>query len=94
MSGARRGSGRLVRRASPEHARAAIEGTGETIDDEIFARFAARLSYVQGDFGDSETYERVAKALGDAQQPVFYLEIPPFLFGTVIKGLTEAGLTD
>ena len=25
--------------------------------------------------------------------PVFYLEIPPFLFGTVIKGLTEAGLT-
>ena len=25
--------------------------------------------------------------------PVFYLEIPPFLFGPVIKGLTEAGLT-
>ena len=24
---------------------------------------------------------------------MFYLEIPPFLFGTVIKGLTEAGLT-
>jgi glucose-6-phosphate 1-dehydrogenase len=76
-----------------EHARAAIEGTGEPVDDEVFARFAARLAYVQGDFGDSETYERVAKALGDAEQPVFYLEIPPFLFGTVIKGLTEAGLT-
>ena len=27
------------------------------------------------------------------QQPVFYLEIPPFLFGTVVKGLAEAGLT-
>ena len=26
--------------------------------------------------------------------PVFYLEIPPFLFGTVVKGLSEAGLTD
>ena len=25
--------------------------------------------------------------------PVFYLEIPPFLFGRVIKGLTDAGLT-
>ena len=24
---------------------------------------------------------------------MFYLEIPPFLFGRVIKGLTEAGLT-
>ena len=26
--------------------------------------------------------------------PVFYLEIPPFLFGTVVKGLAEAGLTE
>jgi glucose-6-phosphate 1-dehydrogenase len=76
-----------------QHARAAIEGTGEPVDDEVFDRFAARLSYVQGDFGDSETYARVARAIGDAQRPVFYLEIPPFLFGTVIKGLTEAGLT-
>jgi glucose-6-phosphate 1-dehydrogenase len=25
---------------------------------------------------------------------VFYLEIPPFLFGTVVKGLAEAGVTD
>jgi glucose-6-phosphate 1-dehydrogenase len=77
-----------------EHARSSIEGTGETVDDEIFDRFAARLSYVQGDFGDAATYERVAAAIGSAQQPVFYLEIPPFLFGTVIKGLSEAGLTD
>jgi glucose-6-phosphate 1-dehydrogenase len=76
-----------------DHARACIEGTGEAVDDEVFKRFAARLSYVQGDFGDSGTYQRVAKAIGSAQQPVFYLEIPPFLFGTVIKHLSEAGLT-
>src|SRR4029077_19631850 len=25
--------------------------------------------------------------------PVFYLEIPPFLFGRVVKGLHDAGLT-
>ena len=76
-----------------DHARACIEGTGETVDDAVFDRFAARLSYVQGDFGDAATYERVAQALGPAQRPVFYLEIPPFLFATVIKGLSEAGLT-
>jgi glucose-6-phosphate 1-dehydrogenase len=76
-----------------DHARACIEGTGEPVDDEVFHRFAARLSYVQGDFGDAGTYERVAQAIGSAQRPVFYLEIPPFLFGTVIKGLSEAGLT-
>jgi glucose-6-phosphate 1-dehydrogenase len=76
-----------------KHARSAIEGTGEPVDDEVFERFAARLSYVQGDFGDSGTYRRVDDAIKGAQRPVFYLEIPPFLFGTVIKGLSEAGLT-
>jgi len=76
-----------------DHARAAIEGCGERIDEAVFDRLVARLSYVSGDFADGATYERVASAIGDARCPVFYLEIPPFLFGTVIKGLTDAGLT-
>ena len=45
------------------HARAAIEACGETIDDETFGRFAARLSYLAGDFADPATFERVAHAL-------------------------------
>src|SRR5271165_7024847 len=76
-----------------EHARECIEGTGESVDQEVFARFAARLSYVSGDFTDVGTYERLASAVGDPKSPVFYLEIPPFLFGPVIKQLTDAGLT-
>src|SRR5678816_3633743 len=68
-----------------EHARTSIEGCGEKIDDEVFDRFAARLSYVPGDFGDDGTYERVAEAINGARTPVFYLEIPPSLFGMVIK---------
>src|SRR5205807_7687924 len=63
-----------------ERARTSIEGTGEKLDPEVFERLADRLSYVEGDFGDAATYERVAKAIDGAQQPVFYLEIPPFLF--------------
>jgi len=35
----------------------------------------------------------VSNAIGAARTPVFYLEIPPFLFGTVIEGLSNAGLT-
>ena len=54
----------------------------------------ARLTYVQGDYGDEATFERVKKALGGAKQPVFYLEIPPFLFATVVKGLGKAGLVE
>jgi glucose-6-phosphate 1-dehydrogenase len=75
------------------HAREAIVNCGTTIDEGVFDRLAARMSYVSGDFGDGGTYERVARAVGDAKCPVFYLEIPPFLFGRVIKGLTDAGLT-
>jgi glucose-6-phosphate 1-dehydrogenase len=76
-----------------DHARDAIAGTGEALDEQVFNRFAARLSYVQGDFGDATTYERVGVAIKGAEQPVFYLEIPPFLFATVVDGLAAAGLT-
>ncbi len=76
-----------------KHAAECIEGTGEELDREVFDRFAARLSYVSGDFTDAATFERVRDAMGDAQTPVFYLEIPPFLFGPVIGQLSKAGLT-
>jgi glucose-6-phosphate 1-dehydrogenase len=75
-----------------DRARSAIEATGETVDEALFDRFAARLSYLSGDFADAETFERLAAAIHDAQTPVFYLEIPPFLFGNVVKGLSDAGL--
>jgi glucose-6-phosphate 1-dehydrogenase len=76
-----------------DRARSSIEGCGEQIDEVVFKRFADRLSYVQGDFTDPGTFGRVGEAISGAQTPVFYLEIPPFLFATVIKGLSEAGLT-
>ena len=77
-----------------DRARTSITGTGETLDEAIFERLASRFSYVAGDFSDAETYKHVADVISEARTPVFYLEIPPFLFGTVIKGLHDAGLTD
>jgi glucose-6-phosphate 1-dehydrogenase len=76
-----------------ERARTSIIGTGEKLDEAVFARLAARFSYVAGDFADADTYERVGIAIKGAEQPVFYLEVPPFLFGRVVKGLSEAELT-
>jgi glucose-6-phosphate 1-dehydrogenase len=76
-----------------QRARESIVGTGEQLDEDVFKRLTNRFSYVQGDFGDPATYERVGEAIKGAQLPVFYLEIPPFLFGRVVKGLSEAGLT-
>jgi glucose-6-phosphate 1-dehydrogenase len=77
-----------------EHAREAIGASVGDPDEDVFARLAARLSYLQGDYADPDTFERVGKALGDAKQPVFYLEIPPSLFATVVQGLGKAGLTE
>jgi glucose-6-phosphate 1-dehydrogenase len=77
-----------------ERAREAIVASGEPLDPGVFERFAARLSYLAGDFADPATFERLATRLAHAQRPVFYLEIPPFLFSTVVKGLAEAGLTE
>jgi len=77
-----------------EHAREAIGATVGDPDEDVFGRLAGRLSYIQGDYSQAETFERVAKALGDARQPVFYLEIPPSLFATVVQGLGGAGLTE
>ncbi len=76
-----------------EHAREAIAATIEDPDEDVFSRLAARLSYVQGDYADAATFERVAAAIGEAKRPVFYLEVPPSLFATVVQGLGAAGLT-
>ena len=77
-----------------ERARSSIVATGQELDEEVFARFTERLRYVQGDFADDGTYQRVAEAVAGCTRPVFYLEVPPFLFATVVKGLAGAGLTD
>ena len=68
--------------------------TGEKLDDDVFARFAARLSYVAGRLrGRRHLRARGRRRSTGAANPVFYLEIPPFLFGRVVQGLAEAGLT-
>jgi glucose-6-phosphate 1-dehydrogenase len=76
------------------HARDAIGASLGEPDEDVFGRLARRLTYVQGDYAEAETFQRVAKAIGDAQRPVFYLEIPPSLFATVVHGLGDAGLTE
>ena len=60
----------------------------------MLARFLDRLTYVQGDYADAATFEQVGKAIEDKGRPIFYLEIPPSLFATVVHGLADAGLAE
>ena len=74
------------------HARDWIRAAGEHLDEAVFSRLAARLSYLPGDLTDPGTYRRIAAAVGDAARPVSYLEVPPSLFATVVRHLAENDL--
>ena len=74
------------------HFRAGVEAAGEKLDQALWDRLAAGMRYVQGDYTKPDTYARVREAIGGAAHPLFYLEIPPNLFETVVRGVTEAGM--
>jgi glucose-6-phosphate 1-dehydrogenase len=65
--------------------------THGTLDAHAFSALAGRLAYVAGDYQAPETFVRLRQALGAAERPVFYLAIPPSLFGTVAQGLAQSG---
>jgi glucose-6-phosphate 1-dehydrogenase len=73
-----------------DRARDSIAAHG-SLDAGAFAALAGRLSYVAGDYQAPDTFERLHHALGGATRPVFYLAIPPSLFGTVATGLARSG---
>jgi len=65
-----------------KHAREAIMDSGQDVDDAVFDRHARRLSYLHGDVRDPRAlYRRLAAEIGRSQRPVYYLEVPPALFG-------------
>ncbi len=49
---------------------------------------------MHGDFNDDATYAALATALGKAKHPLYYLEIPPFLFAPVVNSLAKANLVE
>ena len=62
------------------------------IDPVSCDRLLGRLSYVAGDYQDAATFDRLRAALGGATRPVFYLAIPPSLFGVVASSLARSGV--
>jgi glucose-6-phosphate 1-dehydrogenase len=52
------------------------------------------LRYVDGDLDDAATYAAMSRAMGDGKRALFYLEVPPFLFGRIAEGISGAGRAD
>ena len=63
---------------------------GEATSPEA-TRLLELLRYVDGDYHDPATFERLKVALSDAKHPLFYLAIPPSLFGPVVAFLGASG---
>jgi glucose-6-phosphate 1-dehydrogenase len=51
------------------------------------------LRYVDGDLGDDATYKAMSDAVGSGGKILFYLEVPPVLFGRIAQGIASAGRT-
>ncbi|HVE88706.1 MAG TPA: glucose-6-phosphate dehydrogenase (NADP(+)), partial [Burkholderiaceae bacterium] len=61
------------------------------VDAVAFAKLAAQLRFVDGDYAQPATYQQLRQALGGAKRPLYYLAIPPSMFGPVVQGLVHAG---
>jgi glucose-6-phosphate 1-dehydrogenase len=49
------------------------------------------LRYVRGDLDDDATYKAMSDAIGPAARVLYYLAVPPPLFGRIAKGIFGAG---
>jgi glucose-6-phosphate 1-dehydrogenase len=56
------------------------------------AKMLGLLKYIDGDLDSPQTYQQLATELGQGKKILFYLEVPPALFGRISQGIAEAGL--
>jgi len=61
------------------------------VDPTAWNKLSGLLRYVDGDYADSGTFQKVRKELGAAERPAHYLAIPPMLFEEVVEQLVKSG---
>jgi glucose-6-phosphate 1-dehydrogenase len=77
-----------------ERARASVREHGGGEDPDAFAALAAKLTYIDADYNDPQTYVRLCEALKGCKRPIHYLAIPPSAFPTVVSKLADSGCTE
>jgi glucose-6-phosphate 1-dehydrogenase len=61
------------------------------VDTAAFAKLSGLLRYVDGDYQDPTTFQKLRKELGASERPAHYLAIPPALFAKVVEQLGKSG---
>ena len=74
-----------------EYARASLKLNGLDPATPAALTMLGLLRYVDGDLDDDATYKAMSDAIGPASNVLFYLEVPPPLFGRIAKGIAGAG---
>ncbi|MCC2607268.1 glucose-6-phosphate dehydrogenase [Planctobacterium marinum] len=68
--------------------------TGNTLCNDTWKRFSAKLEYVQIDMQDYESYSLLQGCIDASRTMVCYLATPPSIYGDICKGMNAAGLID
>jgi glucose-6-phosphate 1-dehydrogenase len=76
-----------------ERARESVKKSGD-FDEKTFAKLAALMRYVDGDYADPQTFTKLKAAIGLAKAPIHYLAIPPSMFASVVQGLEKCGCSE
>jgi hypothetical protein len=72
-------------------AKDSVETHGPGVREPAFSKLMSQLRYVDGDYGDPNTFLQLKKLLEGCHAPTHYLAIPPILFPTVVEALSKSG---
>src|ERR1700761_1816660 len=74
-----------------DYATASLRLNGMDPAEPAAVRRLELLRYVDGDLGDEATYKAMSDEIGAGEHVLYYLEVPPFLFGRIAQGIAGAG---
>ncbi|MGA9851912.1 MAG: glucose-6-phosphate dehydrogenase [Gammaproteobacteria bacterium] len=74
------------------HVRDSLQQHGK-LDEQAFAKLSSLLRYVDGDYREPATFEKLRQELKTAKHPLYYMAIPPAMFPVVVEGLGKIGAT-
>ena len=73
-----------------DYATASLKLNGMDPAEPAAVRMLGLLRYVDGDLGDDATYKAMSDEIGTGNHVLYYLEVPPFLFGRIAQGIASA----
>ena len=74
--------------------RDSLEQSSEGLDAAAYEKLMDLLRYVDGDYKEVATFERLRHELGEAKHALHYLAVPPSLFAIVSDNLRVSGCAD